>query len=403
MLRFYNISLFAIIFILYSNFIPYFNKVGILHVPPFVFYIICTIFLLTLSLWVHRSRLELHQLIIFTIFIILFSSLMFIFNVQTTNGTLFLLTEFYLLAFLSSIYFIFVSSEKNVTIGKYAILLSCILSVIVNVYHFLHPLSMLPPELAIPGRAAGFFVNPNASGIALALGLILVIDIVPVKYKEIFTISIIIGIIITFSRGAILSVFIIMIIMLHGKILSFRNLSIILFLIVLFLPMIASSMINIALEDEQFNISNIMKRIDWFQTFGKASDFSARERTMVALKSIEYMDMEPLLGIGISRLGSWTTLPHNMYFLFGVRYGILGIMIYPIFVLSCTLTGWEKNKLIYVPFIVAMLLFGLVSHDMMRTYFVLIAAAMVAALGTLSRQNAEDKTSAGAGGVVALT
>jgi len=384
MIRIHDIAIFILIFVMYSNVLLYLYIVGDLSIPPFVFHLLYVIILFILAITVNKNQLFLHPVIVFMIFMIGISGLSFLIHPETINGSITLATEAYLIVFMMGLYFIFSLSPRSILIAQYAILFSGIVSVVINVYDFLHPFAMLPLELANPGRASGFYVNPNGSGIALLLALLLTINIVSSKYREILIIYFTLGIVLTVSRGAILGLFLIIIFFVRYKQMYTRRLIPIIAVFLIALPLTAKIMLDIAFDSNQFDVANIAQRLDWFSTFGKSRDFSENERIRVANKALAVMEENALLGVGISKIRSWNVLPHNMYLYFGVQYGVLGLLIYPLFLMACVARGWWQNRAIFLPFVVVMLFLGLVSHNMMESYFIFIASALVAAMGNLS-------------------
>src|ERR1700730_4639840 len=83
-----------------------------------------------------------------------------------------------------------------------SLVLATLLGVALNIYDLLHPGIFS----GIPGRAAGFYVQPNGAGMALVFGgLIGLGTISGLRMREAFLLCVLVGVLVTFSREAMLS------------------------------------------------------------------------------------------------------------------------------------------------------------------------------------------------------
>jgi len=391
MKRFRETALFTLVFLMSSNIAVYLFLAHRTNVPPFVFYVGSTSFLYLLSLTIAQRSPVSHPYVIALVSLMGLSSVEFVIHDQTMEGFKVFATELYLYLYAGATFFILSSSPNTVRVAKSALLFTSVVSVVVNVYDFLHPGKLLPPDLSIPGRASGLYANPNISGIALVLSLSLTIDLVPPRLREWFCLYISTGVLLTVSRGAILALAITLALFWYLRLVSRRAFLLAFVAPLVIAPFLAIGVLNIVARSNQINPETVIKRLSWFSEVGRGHDVSEASRLRVAEKAIEVLDSNKWLGIGASEISAWPILPHNMYLLFAVEYGLLGIFIYPMFVFSTVIKGWGGSRGALLPFTIAMLLFGLVDHNMMTTYIVLIAAAIVAAESIMPRPQFDEK------------
>lgn len=243
-------------------------------------------------------------------------------------------------------------------------------------------------------RPAGFFLNPNLAAYSLILALILSITILPKKYRFFCAIFVAIGVLFSFSRGAALCLLIAIIMMLKYKIIPRKQLLGILGIFISLL--IYLSFINTSLELQNLLVStfreNLGDRIEWL--FGAkdthvGSDDSRAEIVKLGLK--EFYEA-PILGKGIGytkKLAQITTIgisTHNMYLLFLVEHGFLGIVIMPLLVLSITNKSQNETQKIGFIFAIFILLWSLFTHNILEQRFSIVTIALMAAMTMNSQQ-----------------
>lgn len=83
---------------------------------------------------------------------------------------------------------------------RLALLLVVIFSVVMNIIDFISP-----AWSAVPGRAAGFYQNPNVAGLNMIMAMLASIPLLPRRLRLFFCIFVGLGVFLTFSRGAWLS------------------------------------------------------------------------------------------------------------------------------------------------------------------------------------------------------
>src|SRR6266853_1485120 len=106
---------------------------------------------------------------------------------------------------------------------KQAIAIATLVGVAFNIYDLLSP----GVFSNIPGRAAGLYVQPNGAGMALVFGGLLgVTTIRRLWMREVFLLCVLVGVLATFSREAMLSFIFLLIGSTLAGVLSFRRLAI---------------------------------------------------------------------------------------------------------------------------------------------------------------------------------
>lgn len=372
----YFVSLLGI-FIALSNIPIYMQSIGILPFNHFILTIIITI-LINLSIIYIRSEIIIDYFVILTITIIIaIYNIQYIIHIDYRQGYIILIEDMARIYIFVTFYIVFVYMNKYNIDPRNIFVLVVVLSVIINIYHFFNPYGIGLKDEVILGRASGMYINPNESGYALIIGTILTISYINPRYKEIFLIFVGVGILITFSRSAILLYTILVLYMLYTtevnrKILIIETL-LILIMIYLFINQFVQYIISL-----DISITNIMSRIDWFRSGGGIIDYSANERMTLLRKSIYYINNNPIIGHGNDIMSIWNQRPHNMYAYNTLRYGIIGLFIFPIYIFMCAIRHNIIRDKYIIMWIFSMLFIGLFSHNAMESYYLLIYASFVA-------------------------
>lgn len=266
-------------------------------------------------------------------------------------------------------------------IARGGVVAATVLGALLNMYELLRPLTFSP----ILGRSAGLYVNPNISGGALTVGMILGVDWVRPRYRLWYVLLVGVAVLLTLSRGAI-----------GGWLLAvavlgwYRELSLARLVLagsgvaaaLLFL-LLVSGRGPALLEATRALSSPELARL----SISSEGDFSANTRFEVAVIAWRLFANRPLLGNGIGAthellLGQGS---HNMYLRDLAESGILGLLVMPLFVL---MAGWGargRARPTAHTFSVFLLAWSLFSHDVLDEWQYLIAAALVSALAAESR------------------
>lgn len=265
-----------------------------------------------------------------------------------------------------------------------AILGITVVSVLNIIYELFNPLVF--GGLNITGRPAGFYVDANESSCGMILGMIFSIGLLPPKYRVYLMSLVGFGVLLTFSRGGILSWFIVTLMLIKMRVIPGRQLIywiLGLGVALLVAGAVGGNVINL----DKLQTYGIRERLEWFEN-PSLSENSADARLIVAKIGWQLFAENPFLGNGI---GSTLELPigistHNMYLYFMADHGILGAFILPALVYVVTRHTRGEYKYIALPFAAFILVWGLFSHTILQDRFVLIIFALMSVLSVKSQE-----------------
>lgn len=265
-------------------------------------------------------------------------------------------------------------------------LIWCILGgVTLNIIDFTHPLVFSP----LIGRAAGLYLNPNISAIALTLGMIAAIDEVRARYRTVFVLLVGVGVLLTLSRGgaagfgvALLGLF------LAGRL---RWPRLVMAGVLLFLAVWGGILLAGAEETVAAGLQQLQGE-QMGRLTGQVTDFGTKVRLDVARAGWSEFTSSPLLGAGIGRTFLWA-LPgstHNMYLRGLAEMGILGGFAFPAAGLCAILGLPGDRKALGRVFLAVWLVLGMASHNMLEERPELTVLAMLAAEAIVARGRRTD-------------
>jgi O-antigen ligase len=285
------------------------------------------------------------------------------------------------LSFLAVAYFAFRSSPDLVFRLRRLIAGVVVLSVALNCYQLLNPFAYVPlgHEFEVIGRAAGIYVNPNSSGAAIVIGMVLSAGVIPPRWRGWFVAFAAIGAVSTISRAAVLGYFIAVMGLAISGVLSRKTLlqvgviaAVTVAFSVVFLWPLVSGVVGGA---------DGVERLLWFLNPGERADFSANERTMLAEEGWRQFVNHPLVGNGVGSTELWAlrASTHNQYLQLMSDFGIAGALVLPAMIGVIVLRKGSINRTAVVAMI-CVGLFGLVTHNIYNEYFWLVGIALAAAL-----------------------
>ena len=249
-------------------------------------------------------------------------------------------------------------------ITKWAVAVATLVGVVLNIYDFMFPGFFSYYD----GRAAGLYVDPNMSGISLVFGC--VIGVCAIRrpwWQEAFVLVSFIGVLVTFSRMAMIAFGCVLVVgILAGRLRLLR--------------MAVACGVGVALF-VAFNMGNSLlseklATSDSWSRFTSKSDYSARDRVNLAEQTLDAFEEAPLLGQGFGttlfwdrgRLGS-----HNFYLALLADQGIIGIFLIPALLLSIGRKSWD-----FYGFAAAILVFFLFYHSPLTEVACIISLAIEA-------------------------
>lgn len=237
------------------------------------------------------------------------------------------------------------------------------------------------------GRPAGFYVNPNKASCALMLGMILNINFIPRKYRLLFILVCTISIMLTFSRGAMLIIPIVIFIFALYKLISRKQFICGLVVAVFFIHQFIGSSKYILYEAVNLGLQkNVITRIETF--IDPSSSESDQDTSRVDVIPFAWQNFfeKPFFGHGIGYTSIWGDIPpHNMYLFLMVEHGFLGLIIFPLLVLSLIINARGEAKYISHAFAVYILLWGIFSHDILSERFALLPFSLMIVMNVRSQ------------------
>ncbi len=218
----------------------------------------------------------------------------------------------------------------------------------------------------IPTRGAGLYVQPNSAGMALVFGCLIGVSAIRRSWaREIFVLCCLVGILATFSREALLSFGVILIVGCISGTFSARRL---LIAASIFTGLFLASHFRTALSNKDISSQ------DWARLTLQWSDSSTKSREQLAYKTLEAFEDAPLLGNGFGTTDYWQDDPgHNSYLVLMADCGIIGLLVIPGLMWSIRRKSWDFNA-----FAGSFLLWGVFNHLVLNELFSLITIAIFA-------------------------
>ena len=305
------------------------------------------------------------------------------------------LFKFYVLSIVYLFAFVAMSllydlDDKNLTATRKSIVLALLIGVFLLLYDFTHPgyFTTGYEDIYESGRAVATYGNQNIAGAILILGLILTIDIIPRKYRIPYIIILFLGIAATVSRSNIMIYFIIIAVMsLQNKI---SKISLIVLSMSSILLLFWLSFFGLEFLQKNFDIkitSDVTDRLEFFVDPENASHEHTNERVEVLMAAISMFQDSPIIGNGLAATRTWDYRvgPHNSFALTWADFGLIGVLIIPLFLYFTTYQIFQsekkEHKEIALLFILYYTFSSFFSHDMLDQMFNLCGAVIISALG----------------------
>ncbi len=293
-------------------------------------------------------------------------------------------------------YVILLADPRVRRFARYAIIASSLGAVLLNLYEITHPMAF---SMSL-GRSAGFYVNPNISGAALIVGMLMGLPAVPRRLRELFMLVIAVGVFTTLSRGAILCWGIVTGWLLVSRTVRAKRLTVLAIAGLTLAASIAGAMLAsgqlgyLSGGAERF----VRQRLAIGNKQELDADVSASSRSHLAMHALEMFGERPLVGYGVGATIEWNEpeSTHNVYARELAEYGLAGAWVAPLLLL----VGWRavanaKRRRDEVSddagdgnirfataggFVLFIALWGFFSHNVLDDPFVLIGFGLIAAL-----------------------
>lgn len=252
-------------------------------------------------------------------------------------------------------------------------------SVALNVYEWYSPLSFSP----VYGRAAGLYENPNISGGAIAMTMIVALVAVPRVWRELLVLVAGIGVVLTVSRGALLALAASLLLMFVRGNISRRRLG---------LAVVAASLLVAAGGVPAWTDNDvILKQTDLLDRLtygGSLADPNTGSRLSLAESGLRQFADSPWVGAGLGATDWQHALgTHNIYVMHLAEHGMLGLGIVPLLLGILLYRAWTvREDRVALPLAVFLAVWGLFSHNVLDEFHtLLIIAIALAPYGVVAR------------------
>ncbi len=183
----------------------------------------------------------------------------------------------------------------------------------------------------MPGRAGATFINPNKAGEAMLLTGLLAIPVMRPKYRICLILLTFLGIIMTFSRGAILVWTLFCFFLLKTRKIPLKG-SILIIAAFIFMPTLLGCFKYYleARQDLGSSLNDVITRLSFFQNPTTFTDASAQLRVTLLQEGWDLFLHNPILGAGTGATTFWDlgSGTHNEFLKLAAEHGIFGIALW---------------------------------------------------------------------------
>ncbi|MGA9853578.1 MAG: O-antigen ligase family protein [Gammaproteobacteria bacterium] len=288
---------------------------------------------------------------------------------------------------LTVLLWIFLMMRDQIAFLRKLVLAAVLLGVAINLVSVIYRNFIDPVKIVNAGRAAGFYINPNESATAIIAGMIISIGILSKPWRALFSSIVLVGVVVTYSREAILSWIIVVLAFCILGIVDWKKLLFWLsvFMIIAILIVFILIKINAFGELSASRYTTQIHRLLF--TNGAQHGTSMAIRLTLLKESWELYLRHPLLGNGIGSTEHWG-LPystHNIYLYYMDDYGLIGLFLYPLLVWCIFYESVGETRKIAWCMAIFLLFWGLFDHDTVRNYYALFLISLMAAMSRISR------------------
>lgn len=299
---------------------------------------------------------------------------------------------------------VFLMLQDDLNFARKLVLLVVLLGVVLNavsMFHngFMRPLGVtgfppLPGSIPWAHRSAGFYSNPNESAVALVLGMIMSIGILPRHWRVPFAIFVLVGVGATFSREGVAGWLITVACLCAFGFMRWRAL-------IIYLVVLVFCAVLLSLAADQGRLLSVGmtefygKQIERFFGVGVGflHDDSAITRwEVLKLGWVSFLE-HPLIGNGIGSTYHWR-MPistHNIYLLYMDDYGIIGLFLYPALIWCMVHDAVGKTRKLVWAMAIFLLFWGLFDHNIVQNYYSLFTISLTAAMSRISIDESHQK------------
>ncbi len=235
------------------------------------------------------------------------------------------------------------------------------------------------PEGGGAERAAATFVNPNKAGEAMLITLLLAIPVLRPPYRALLLLLVGAGVILTFSRGAILGWILLWLFMLLRKAVPKYTLALALVALGA-LPMLLASFESYlsGRDDLVARLDDILGRLEFFQhqTF---DDGSALERAQVLEAGLDLFLQNPVFGAGAGATHLWSlrSSTHNQPVMLAAEYGVFGIALWVWLAVILWKGKYFQDRTFQLIPLIGFIFLSMFTHNMLDFPYWLVTFALV--------------------------
>ncbi|MDM9381276.1 O-antigen ligase family protein [Chlorogloeopsis sp. ULAP01] len=285
------------------------------------------------------------------------------------------------------------------TWARRSILAVTFINIITYFYGLMNPSAFVTiiehQSAELTGRPSGFYVDANRAGCALVSGLILTIGLLPKRYRLPFVVIIFIGIFITFSRSAPITLLIVLVLLISKNEIPRKYVFLGIPLLGIILIVINLLGLNL-LDTHNFEYSGLLKdttihRINQFESpLSSDAIFDASGQTRLFILELSWQKFleSPFFGWGVGYTLElekiYNIRPHNMYLLFMLEHGFLGALFLPFLVISVTQNASKRTQNISLAFAALILTWAIFSHNIFEQREFLLMFSLIAAMNVTS-------------------
>lgn len=342
--------------------------------------------LLSLPLWLHKPTFKQHflkvPLVVWCFGFAWVTMLWFLGSSQSETAWRDVRLRLSTIMLLLSCLMIF-ASPSAVRSARWALVFAVLFGVMVNIYDFFVPMTFSE----VHGRSAGLYVNPNLSGEALVLGMILSVTVLPSFCRGPFLLLAGVGIFVTFSRGGIVA----WIVAVSGVVFFAKGVrakdlvwTFLVSLLVVGIVLLPKLDTILATMDQAHVISKDTEaRFAWLTNPFDVSDNSGESRKYVAEQAWRKFADHPWIGSGTGTMHeSFEIPPHNQYLSYMLDHGVLGAAIVPLLILTVIWGARGETRRVGLVFGATILWLSFFTHMILSYGHSLLPFALLAAMAS---------------------
>jgi hypothetical protein len=293
----------------------------------------------------------------------------FFMTIQNDDYWAFMRQRLYSLGFLTAC-LLLLSFPAARRISRVSLVFAVLLGVLLNLVDVAQPLTFSPFLL----RSTGLYLNPNISGIALVLGSLAGWEIVPVKWRSSFYGLVLLGVLPTFSRSAILVTVGMGPALCWAGLMRWKEWGLATFAVGgLALGVVSLMLASGTIPLDGSVIQDLVLRLTL-----STEDYSTEDRLVVMREAVAMISRAPWFGhgTGASYLWALDRSSHNMYLNLMVDHGVWACLLFPALFASLA-----RKTVLCCFFVSCWIILGFVTHNILDETSFLVLLAFTPYLG----------------------